>query len=97
MLKMAHLAPKWHWVFRKYAKTASNQNTPEAKVVLLSKYDYFDTEEKIFSAIFGLIWSKNGIDCLEKYPKTASNQKVYEAKVSLNAKKTLSPESQVFK
>ena len=45
--------------------------------------------------VFGLIWSKNGIDCLEKYPRTASNQKVPEAKVSLNAKKTLSPESQV--
>ena len=95
MLKMAHLAPKWHWALKKYAKTASNQNIPESKVVLLSKYDYFNTEEKIFSDIFGLIWSKNGIDCLEKYPKTASNQKVYEAKVSLNAKKTLIPESQV--
>ena len=45
--------------------------------------------------VFGLIRSKNGIDCLEKYPRTASNQKVPEAKVSLNAKKTLSPESQV--
>ena len=45
--------------------------------------------------VLGLIWSKNSIDCLEKYPKTASNQKVPEAKVSLNAKKTLSPESQV--
>ena len=45
--------------------------------------------------VFGLIRSKNGIDCLEKYPKTASNQKVYEAKVSLYAKKTLSPESRV--
>ena len=82
-------------MLRKYPKTASNQNIPEAKVVLLSKYDYFKPEEKIFSANFGLIRSKNGIDCLEKYPKTASNQKVYEAKVSLNAKKTLSPESQV--
>ena len=54
------------------------------------------TNEKKKSYMFGLIWSKNGIDCLEKYPKTASNQKVPEAKVSLNAKKTLSPESQIF-
>ena len=53
-----------------------------------------NANKKIFD-VFGLIRSKNGIDCLEKYPKTASNQKVYEAKVSLNAKKTLSPESQV--
>ena len=67
----------------------------EAKVVLLSKKDYFDKCEKKNFDVFGLIRSKNGIDCLEKYPKTASNQKVPEAKVSLNAKKTLSPESQV--
>ena len=67
----------------------------EVKVVLLSKKDYFDKCKKKNFDVFGLIRSKNGIDCLEKYPKTASNQKVYEAKVSLNAKKTLSPESQV--
>ena len=50
---------------------------------------------KIFFDVFGLIRSKNGMEYLGKYPKTASNQKVPEAKVSLNAKKTLSPESQV--
>ena len=67
----------------------------EAKVVLLSKKDYFNKWEKKISYIFGLIWSKNGIGCLEKYPKTAFNRKVSEAKVSLIAKKTLSPESQI--
>ena len=95
MLKMAQLAQKWHWVLRKYPKIASNQNIPEEKVVQLSKYDYFNTEGKILSNIFELIWSKNSIEYLRKYPKTASNRKVPEAKVSLNAKKTLSPESQV--
>ena len=95
MLKMAQLAQKWHWVLRKYPKTASNQNIAEAKVVQLSKYDYFNTEGKILSNIFELIRSKNSIEYLRKYPKTASNQKVPEAKVSLNAKKTLIPESQV--
>ena len=59
----------------------------QKKIILTNKKKNFD--------VFGLIRSKNGIDCLEKYPKTASNQKVPEAKVSLNAKKTLSPESQV--
>ena len=67
----------------------------EAKVVLLSKKDYFNKWEKNISDVFGLIRSKNDIDCLEKYPKTAFNRKVPEAKVSLIAKKTLSPESQV--
>ena len=95
MLKMAQLAQKWHWVLRKYPKTASNQNIPEAKAVQLSKYDYFNTEGKILSNIFELIRSKNSIEYLRKYPKTASNRKVPEAKVSLNAKKTLIPESQV--
>ena len=81
-------------LLRKFPKTASNQNIPEAKVVQLSKYDYFNTEGKILSNIFELIRSKNSIEYLRKYPKTASNRKVPEAKVSLNAKKTLIPESQ---
>ena len=59
----------------------------QKKIILTNAKKKFD--------VFGLIRSKNGIDCLEKYPKTASNQKVSEAKVSLNAKKTLSPKSQV--
>ena len=67
-------------MLRKYPKTAFNQNIPEAKVVQLSKYDYFNTEGKKFSDVFGLIRSKNGIDCLEKYPKTASNQKFMKQK-----------------
>ena len=67
----------------------------EAKVVLLSKKRLFWQIRKKNFDVFGLIWSKNGIDCLEKYPRTASNQKVPEAKVSLNVKKTLIPESQV--
>ena len=60
----------------------------QKKIILTNK------KKKNFE-VCGLIRSKNGIDCLEKYPRTASNQKVPEAKVSLNAKKTLSPESQV--
>ena len=54
----------------------SNQNVREAKVVLLTKKIVFDKWENIFSEVFELIRSKNGIEYLRKYPKTAFNRKV---------------------
>ena len=65
------------------------------KLFYYQKNFFFDKWENIFSVVFELTRSKNGIEYLRKYPKTASNRKVSEAKVSLNAKKTLSPKSQV--